>query len=504
MRFSIGTTISARPSTVRRESLPVWAKILHDPNPIHLDAALVRALGLGEAEINQGPANLAFVIDALADAFPGGRIDSLDIRFVGNVFAGETVVPQGTIVAVDRQGADERATLDIALAVGDRIVLKGSAMVRQPAQGAVATPEEAPMPAPPVDPALLRSTEDTAQLDWAALWRHLSQSGLPPDPRWQPRQFAGGYGNLNYLIRVADQWAVLRRPPFGAIPRGANDMEREHRVLGVLAPAWALVPRSLHYCPEPAVIGAHFLVTEFRAGLPLHGPRPLGDAMTGEKARYLSAMQIDVLAHLHRLDVAAIGAGNLGRPDGFAARTLRGWAQRLEGAGGAPASARALFARLNEARPADRRACVIHNDFKLDNVVVDPETLAPRAVLDWDMATLGSPFFDLATLLSYWVQPTDPAELHGLNHTHSLAPGAMTRRELADRYLTGTGFGTAADERDLRFFLALAFAKLGTVYLQLHRRFQADPESNRRYERFGAVVPGVFELGLAATAGELL
>jgi len=218
----------------------------------------------------------------------------------------------------------------------------------------------------------------------------------------------------------------------------------------------------------------------------------------------LSGTQVDVLAHLHRLAIDAIGAGNLGKTDGFAARTLRGWTQRLEGTGGAPSSARVLFARLNEAQPSDRRVCVIHNDFKLDNVLVDPETYEPRAVLDWDMATLGSPFFDLATLLSYWVQPTDPAELQAVNHTHSLSPGAMSRREVADRYLAATGFTAPTDESDLRFFLALAFAKLGVVYLQLHSRFQADPENNRRYERFGAVVPGVFELGLAAAAGDLL
>ncbi|MBX3577399.1 MAG: phosphotransferase family protein [Rhizobiaceae bacterium] len=356
----------------------------------------------------------------------------------------------------------------------------------------------------PVDAALLRRADEMEALDWGSLWRYLADLGLPADPDWAPRQFAGGYGNLNYLIRIAGRWAVLRRPPFGTIPKGANDMAREHRVLGVLAPAWALVPSSLHYCADPAVIGAHFLVTEFRAGLPLHGPRPLGPAMTAETARLLSGTQVDVLAHLHGLDVAAIGAGTLGKPDGFAARTLRGWTQRLDGAGGAPASARALFAWLNEARPADRRVCVIHNDFKLDNVVVDPETLEPRAVLDWDMATLGSPFFDLATLLSYWVQPTDPEALHAVNHTHSLAPGALSRRDVAERYLAATGFTSATDESDLRFFLALAFAKLGVVYLQLHGRFQADPENNRRYERFGAVVPGVFELGLAAAAGELL
>lgn len=359
-------------------------------------------------------------------------------------------------------------------------------------------------PTSPVDPALLRNAADTTDLDWQALWNHLAAAGLEPDLSWEPRQFAGGYGNLNFLILVSGEWAVLRRPPFGDIPKGANDMEREDRVLRVLAPAWPLVPRAIHYCSDASVVGAQFLVTQFRAGLPLHGPRPLGDTMTEHKARHLSGLQIDILADLHRFDIDTIGAAGLGKREGFAVRTLRGWTQRLQGSEKVPAAANALFGWLNETQPADKRICVIHNDFKLDNVVVDPSTLAPRAVLDWDMATLGSPFFDLATLLTYWVAPTDPTELHAVNHTHSLAAGAMKRQELADRYLKAMGFDAPSDESDLRFFLSLAFAKLGVVYLQLHRRFVADPANNSRYERFGAVAPSVFELGLAASSGDLI
>ncbi|MBX3577400.1 MAG: hypothetical protein KF723_09320 [Rhizobiaceae bacterium] len=129
MSFAKGMSIPVQRSAVRRESLPIWAEMLHDPNPIHLDAGLVRAMGLGDAEINQGPANLAFVINALTDAFPDGRIEALDIRFTGNVFAGETVNTAGVVTVIGRDGEGEHVTLDVSLAVGDRVVLKGTAVM---------------------------------------------------------------------------------------------------------------------------------------------------------------------------------------------------------------------------------------------------------------------------------------------------------------------------------------------------------------------------------------
>lgn len=356
----------------------------------------------------------------------------------------------------------------------------------------------------PLDPGLLRASADIIPFDTAALARHLATRGLTLDDG-AVRQFAGGYGNLNYLIRVDGGWAVLRRPPLGDIPKGANDMGREFRALSVLAPVWGLAPQPLVSCDDPAVLGAPFLISEFRAGLPLHGTAPLGPAMTPDAARRLSLLQVEILTSLHALDVQATGAEVLGRIGGFAARTLRGWTARLEGSASAtPAEAQALFARLAAMAPADARVSIIHNDFKLDNVVVDPATLAPRAVLDWDMATLGAPFFDLATMLTYWSEADDPEPLRAINLTHSQAPGALSRRALAEAYVRATGFDSATDEAELRFFLALAFAKLGVVCLQLHDKFRADPITHARNEKFGPAAPGAFARGLDVLDGGLI
>lgn len=357
----------------------------------------------------------------------------------------------------------------------------------------------------PVDARLLRRAEEAAPLDWPRLADYLAKKGLMLDEAWTPRQFAGGYGNLNYLIRADGLWAVLRRPPFGPIPKGANDMAREYKALSVLAPVWPLAPRALHFAEDAKVIGAPFLISEFRAGLPLHGVRPLGPDMTEAQARSLSELQCDVLVALHGLDIERIGATRLGRMDGFAARSLRGWVARLDsGALPPPPAAGQLVSWLKRRTPRDARRALIHNDFKLDNVLVDPETLAPRAVLDWDMATLGAPLFDLATLLTYWAAGDDPAPLRAINLTHSMAPGAMSRRALVERYFAAAGFDHPTDEDDMRFFLALAFAKLGVVCMQLYSRFLEDPKANARNEKFGAAVSGAFELGLAAAGRELL
>lgn len=356
----------------------------------------------------------------------------------------------------------------------------------------------------PVDPGLLRDPAAVVPFDRAALARFLANQGQRLDAG-PLRQFAGGYGNLNYLIGVDGQWAVLRRPPLGDIPKGANDMGREYRSLSVLAPIWHLAPRPVAYCEDTGVLGAAFLISEFRAGLPLHGRQPLGAAMTEAQARDLSLMQVEILTQLHRFDIAAIGAEGLGRIEGFAERSLRGWSARLHGAGGeSSAEALSLVARLHALTPTDRRVSVIHNDFKLDNVVVDPVTLAPTAVLDWDMSTLGAPFFDLGTMLTYWCEPGDPEGLRATNLTHSDAPGALSRRALAEAYVRASGFDSAQDEADLRFYLALAFAKLGVVYLQLFDRFQADPQGYARNRKFGAAAPGAFALGHAVLDGGLI
>ena len=244
--------------------------------------------------------------------------------------------------------------------------------------------------------------------DWTALARWLARSGaaLGPTPG---RQFAGGFGNLNYLIEIDGEPAVLRRPPSGPLPLGANDMVREFRILSSLWHAYPLAPRALFFCPDPDVLGAPFQIIEHRAGVVIRDVLP---SSTGrpDLGATLSRQMVESLAALHAVDPEQIGLGTLGRPAGFLGRTLDGWSRRgialidLVNFRVFDETAAWLRGRL----PKERPSSFIHCDFKLDNMILEPVTLAPVAVIDWDMGTRGDPLWDLAVLLSYWAEPNDP------------------------------------------------------------------------------------------------
>lgn len=333
---------------------------------------------------------------------------------------------------------------------------------------------------PGTEPAF-RPPETTIAQDWAALSRHLAAHGLSFDPQPPPRQFAGGFGNLNYLLTVDGASWVLRRPPLGPIPPGANDMAREYRVLSALAGAFPLAPRALHFSSDPAVIGAPFILLEYRPGLIIREHLPAGvDAhAAGPK---LSHMLVEVLARLHAIDPAAVGLGDFGKPDGFLARAVDGWAKRaaIAGDGEAPKAARAVIDWLRAAPVPKGDVTLLHNDFKLDNVILDPASLAPLAVVDWDMGSRGDPLFDLTTMLSYWTEASDPPCMHEVRQMPSAEPGFMTRHELIETYARLSG----RDVSQIRFHRILTMFKTSIVYLQLGAQWRRGATNDPRFERF--------------------
>ena len=249
----------------------------------------------------------------------------------------------------------------------------------------------------------LRPEPLSAPLDTGRVAAELARIGLTLDERVAPRQFAGGLANLNFLVRLSDSWAVLRRPPDGPLPPGANDMAREHRVLSALWQALPLAPRSLHLCTDTDVIGVPFQLLEFRTGLTIRGDAldPLPN--TPETGKALSAMLVETLAQVHAIDPVAVGLGTLGRPEGFFQRQIKGWLGRagdILGSDLSP-SARAVGDWLMACpAPDDSHPALLHSDFKLDNLLLDPDTLRATTLVDWDMGTRGSAMFDLATMLS--------------------------------------------------------------------------------------------------------
>jgi aminoglycoside phosphotransferase (APT) family kinase protein len=317
--------------------------------------------------------------------------------------------------------------------------------------------------------------------NWAALSRYLAQFGAVLGPA-QPRQFAGGFGNLNYLIEIDGAPAVLRRPPNGPLPPGANDMAREHRILSSLWQGYPLAPRALFFCAEPSVLGAPFQIIEYRQGIVIRDALPANVANRPEIGATLSRQLIESLAALHAVDPAQVGLKALGRPAGFLGRTLDGWATR--GAAVADLVTGRAFAEtvawLRGRIPPDAPPSLLHCDFKLDNMILEPSTHAPTAVIDWDMGTRGDPLWDLAVLLSYWAEPEDPSCMHRMRQMPTAQPGFWRRREVLDAYCRLTG----RRAEDFIFYRVLSVFRSAVVFLQLFDRYRRAPGSNTRCAGF--------------------
>ena len=241
-------------------------------------------------------------------------------------------------------------------------------------------------------------------------------------------QFPSGYSNLTYLLRLGGQELVLRRPPFGANVKSAHDVGREYRILRGLERVYAKAPRPMLYCEDAGIIGAPFYVMERVQGIILRNRLPPVVDVPPGVMRQVCEAAVDTLAELHALDYKSAGLADLGRAEGYVARQVRGWPQRYEHAQTHDLPGmRAVASWLEANMPPERGAALIHNDFKLDNLVLNPHELTRvKAVLDWEMATIGDPLMDLSTTLAYWVQAGDPGELQQIGLARF--PGSLRRR----------------------------------------------------------------------------
>ncbi len=308
-------------------------------------------------------------------------------------------------------------------------------------------------------------------------------------------QFPAGHSNLTYLLRANGQEFVLRRPPFGAesIARG-HDMGREYRVLAGLSRVYPKVPRPLLFCEDRSVLGAPFYVMERVRGLILRRDPPPGLELSPPRMKALSEAFIDNLAEIHGLDLEAAGLDDLGRPQGYVRRQIEGWTERYRRARTDEIPEMERVARwLYEHLPPEQGAALIHNDYKYDNLVLDPHDLSLRAVLDWEMATVGDPLMDLGTSLGYWVEPDDPDDLQGIRFGLTTLPGNLTRRELVERYARRTG--RALSPEDALFYYVYGLFKIAVIAQQIYFRYVRGFSQD---ERFSQLIEGVRALARAA------
>jgi len=281
---------------------------------------------------------------------------------------------------------------------------------------------------------------------------------------------SGGRSNLTYRVSAPGGTCVLRRPPLGHVLPTAHDMAREYRVLAALADTDVPVARPLALCEDPSVNDAPFYVMEYRAGIVVNERMPEGFATTPEERRRISLALVDVLARLHRVDYAARGLADFGRPEGYLERQVRRWSQQWEKSKVEELpEIDALIRWLRGALPASPAPTLVHGDYRLGNLALDPADPGRIvAVFDWEMATLGDPLADLGYTLIYWGEQADPPEerLPGSFQAVTARPGFLTRAELAAEYARRSG----VDVAHVDFYRVLALYKLAVISEGIYAR----------------------------------
>jgi len=307
------------------------------------------------------------------------------------------------------------------------------------------------------------------------------------------RQFPSGHSNLTYSLSLGAKELVLRRPPFGSKVKSAHDMSREFRVLSKLHSVYRPAPEVLLYCEDEAVIGVPFYVMKPIHGFILRKRVPPGLDFPEEKVRRLSESFVDNLIRLHHVDYAAAGLSDLGKPEGYLERQVRGWTERYHGSKTHDyLEVEKIVAWMQEHMPSTRGTSLIHNDYKYDNVVLDSNDItAIVGVLDWEMCTIGDPLTDLGTTLAYWVDATDPEELQKNRWGPTNVPGSFTRAEVVHRYAQKTG----SDPSQIAFYLAFARFKLAVIVQQIYYRYHQGLTKDERF----ASMPDIVQMLLRAS-----
>jgi len=348
-------------------------------------------------------------------------------------------------------------------------------------------------------PTAIRSGEE---LNTAALEPYLRHHFPKESGVLEVRQFPAGHSNLTYSLKLGAKELVLRRPPFGSKVKSAHDMSREFRVLSKLHSVYAPAPEVLLYCDDDSVIGAPFYLMRPVHGIILRRKLPRGLGFSAEKARRLSESFIDNLVLLHRVDYAAAGLADLGKPEGYLERQVRGWTERYRGSRTHDyPEVEKITMWMQQHMPTSKAVSLIHNDYKYDNVVLDPTDITTIVgVVDWEMCTIGDSLSDLGTALAYWVDKTDPQEIQENRWGPTTEPGSFTREEFVDHYAQNTG----GDVSRIAFYLAFARFKLAVIVQQIYYRYHQGLTKDARFASMPATIQMLLRASLhTAQSGQI-
>jgi aminoglycoside phosphotransferase (APT) family kinase protein len=297
-------------------------------------------------------------------------------------------------------------------------------------------------------------------------------------------QFSGGFSNLTYLLKSDAGEFVLRRPPAGVGKGSAHDVAREYRILAAVAPREIPVPRVIGLCEDASVLGVPFYLMERVRGVILQ--RGSDPGFSAETMRGISESFVATFAAIHSVDATDPAIAALGKADGYVSRQISGWIKRWHASRIDPVPAMDRVAEwLTSHEPASSGICLVHNDFKYDNLVLDPAD--PRritAVLDWEMATLGDPLLDVGTSMGYWVESTDHPALQSLGLGMTALPGNFTRREFWEGYLKRTGRPPTSPA----FYYTFGLFKIAVIAQQIYARYRKGFTTDDRFARLGDAV----------------
>ena len=342
-----------------------------------------------------------------------------------------------------------------------------------------------------------RDVREGEELDVKRLEPYLKDHlGLKGD--LEVSQFPSGFSNLTYGLALGGKNFVLRRPPFGANIKSAHDMGREYKILSHLNPAYTKVPRPLLFCKDKSILGADFYVMERVEGVILRAKMPA--KMTPNPALMSDIAQslISSLAELHSVDLNAAGLSNFGKPQGYIVRQISGWTKRYVVSQTDDIATLDVAATwLAENLPEDTGPALIHNDYKYDNVVLDPNDWTKIiAILDWEMATVGDPLMDLGTSLGYWVEKDDPPAMQNLGLSPTALPGNPSRAQVLQMYEKASGRAVPNPV----FYYVYGLFKVAVILQQIYARYKKGLTED---ERFAGLIHAVYACGqMAETAIE--
>jgi len=332
-----------------------------------------------------------------------------------------------------------------------------------------------------------RSVRDEDQLEVGKVDAFLKQhvDGLRGMPTIS--QFPGGASNLTYLIKYGERELVLRRPPAGVKAKSAHDMLREARIMAALKPHYSRVPNILAISDDQAILGYDFYVMERLRGIILRRDMPADLGLDTDGVRRLCKGFIDRLVELHQVDASLPELACQGKGGGYIARQISGWSDRWRKALNDDTDpCEDVLTWLADKQPVRETAiCVIHNDYRFDNVVLDPEhPLDIVGVLDWELSTLGDPLMDLGGSLGYWIQADDDPVFQSFRRQPTNAPGMLTRRELVQYYGERTGWNVD----NFEYYEVFGLFRVMVIIQQIYRRFVLGQTTNPQFAGFGQAV----------------